>query len=572
MAQFTADELQDYADGYRQDLDEFLQFWENTSEGIDHVRGGFWCGLSHDGKRNSDNKFCWFQGRGLWVWAHLLADMGAEGYRSAKRFEIAQKTRDFILAFLREPGADGRPDWRRLRVSVEGNGTAFPKGPTAQPADPDSISTTGYGIAFCAEGLQEYHLALVRARGAGDEEALVEAHRALRAFVAMMDDPGRAGGEGYLPRPHPGVRSMGHHMILLRLVTNLLRTLEATRAAGLERCADAAAAVATADELEALARRCAGAIMERFYNPHLGLINEALPHDYAPYAEDDTAAEAARDPGGGHDPNGDFVYLGHAIEALWMVMDEAVRTRDGALFDLAAHRLRAHLERAWDAEGGGGIIRSCHARSPDADAAIHDKWGKVLWAQEEAMIGCLMVAEHAPDAHPWAAAWFRKVYDYTQRNFRLEPHGFPGYKVGGGRDVAFEESYNMGYPAVVNRKEHYHLPRELMLCHKIVARLRRRRGGGAPAHRWRADAPLPLERRLRMRDGLVLAARVWGDSGGREPDERWLFLHGWLDNAASFDRLAPLLLAQQARQGQQARQQPPRLARPALIIVISPGT
>ena len=54
-----------------------------------------------------------------------------------------------------------------------------------------------------------------------------------------------------------------------------------------------------------------------------------------------------------------------------MVMDEAVRTRDGALFDLAAHRLRAHLERAWDAEGGGGVIRSCHARSPDAAAAIH---------------------------------------------------------------------------------------------------------------------------------------------------------------------------------------------------------
>jgi pimeloyl-ACP methyl ester carboxylesterase len=37
--------------------------------------------------------------------------------------------------------------------------------------------------------------------------------------------------------------------------------------------------------------------------------------------------------------------------------------------------------------------------------------------------------------------------------------------------------------------------------------------------------------------GLRVAARAWGPPAG----PRWLALHGWLDNAKSFDRLAPLL-------------------------------
>jgi len=54
--------------------------------------------------------------------------------------------------------------------------------------------------------------------------------------------------------------------------------------------------------------------------------------------------------------------------------------------------------------------------------------------------------------------------------------------------------------------------------------------------------PTVEEIRLTGSDGLRLAAKRWTGATAAGGGPRILALHGWLDNASSFDRLAPLLL------------------------------
>jgi hypothetical protein len=60
-----------------------------------------------------------------------------------------------------------------------------------------------------------------------------------------------------------------------------------------------------------------------------------------------------------------------------------------------------------------------------------------------------------------------------------------------------------------------------------------------PSDAWRDDI-------LVLPTGFKIAVRIWGDetAAADRPQDRWIALHGWADNAATFDRLAPLMLRQ----------------------------
>ena len=132
--------LKQLRDEYRDRLfRRYLPFWHRG--GLDEKSGGIICELNDEGAVASDEKFIWYQGRAIWVYAYLYNNFGND-----ERFlKIARRTRDFMVE--RMHAGDGR--WhekvRRDGTVVEGPGKNV------------------YGALFAAAGLAEYYKATGRA-------------------------------------------------------------------------------------------------------------------------------------------------------------------------------------------------------------------------------------------------------------------------------------------------------------------------------------------------------------------------------------------------------------------------
>lgn len=394
-------------DRYRRYLfDDFLPFMDRFV--IDHRYGGFMCITDYDGARASDTKDCWFEGRGIWIYAFLYNHLARE-----QRFlDVARKSAAFILSVR---PADGSL-WPR-QFSRDGKTLGLP-------------DTAIYGALFVAEGLQEL------AQATGERQHRETAKRLILDCVARYDrdDYEPAIGQTYLgpeARPYPGARIQGVWMVLIRVITQML-TREADR------------------ELAAVADRCIDAVVRYHYNPRFRLSNELLNHDLSR-------------------PNNEYeqlVYPGHAIETHWMLMQEALRRNDGALFGVLCERFRRHVEVAWDNVYGGVFRNLVHV---DNNTWTLDK---VLWAQEEVLIGSLLVYEHTGEA--WAKAMFDRTLDYVEATYPLAKHGSPMWIYAGNRTVDVAE-----FRTRPKRIEHYHHPRHLMLNLLALDRLIAR--GGKPS-------------------------------------------------------------------------------------------
>ena len=390
---------------YRRYLfDDFLPFMDQFI--IDHELGGFLCNTDRSGRNLTLTKRAWFDGRGIWVYAFL--------YNRVKRdpsyLETAKKTVDFVLR-------------------VQPNRNELWPGSYTREGTPlaDSVADI-YGNLFIAEGLAEF------SNASGDAEYWNLAKGILLTCLSIYDREDYVYPVDYGPSA-PFVhapRVLGHWMVLLRTASGLLRQKSDL-------------------EIAKIAGRCIDAIMNHHYNPDFALLNEALHHDLS------------RPEG----PFSQFVYTGHAIETMWMIMDEAIRTRDRKLFGLASERLKRHVEVAWD-DIYGGVFRSLD----DVDNNIW-KLDKVLWAQEEVLIATLCMIEHTGD--PWAFHWFDKMYKYVLDKYPLEKHGFRLWSIGGDRKVTFVKESA--------RVENYHHPRHLMLNMLSLERIIN--AGGKPGASWR---------------------------------------------------------------------------------------
>ncbi len=275
----------------------------------------------------------------------------------------------------------------------------------------------GYAGLFMAEGLMEV------ARATGDQETLDLAVASFWKGVEIYDNPERESPQGYVPASYPGMRIQGFEMVTTVLLTQLVQMVPDPK-------------------LEARLNHAVDVVLSKFHNPAYGLNNEILYHDY----------------GRPDDANEDFIYLGHAIETFWMLLHEAVRRKDQGLLDTVAQRLERAIEVAWD-DVYGGFFRAMHVNGETT-------FDKVLWLQEEVLIGTMILLEHTD--LKWPEWWFARTFDYVQEKFPLKKHGFPMWQMGGDRKVTHQPH--------TSRKGNYHHPRHLMHNLLVLERMIERGG------------------------------------------------------------------------------------------------
>ncbi len=385
-AEFSLKQLKDQ---YHRDLfDDFLPFMDKYV--IDHEYGGFMCNTDADGRNITQNKNLWFEGRGIWVYSFLYNHLA----REPKYLEVARKSVEFIL-----------------KAKPPAKSTLWPRDFTREGKPLSGPEIEIYGDLFVAEGLSEY------SQAANEPGYWDMAKEIVLNCVSIYDQPDYNPniGETYLgpgARPFPGARIQGVWMVLVRTATQML-----------EKRDDA--------EIRDVAQRCVDAVVNHHFNPEFRLNNELMNRDLSrptnEYAE--------------------LVYTGHSIETLWMVLEEAVRLRDRALFDLVALRFKRHVEVAWD-DVYDGVFRNL--QNVDQNMWSLDK---ALWAQEEVLVGSLFILEHT--GAQWAKDMFTKTFVYVHAKFSLKRFGYPIWIPAADRKVTFEKH--------ITRVENYHHPRHLML-------------------------------------------------------------------------------------------------------------
>jgi mannose/cellobiose epimerase-like protein (N-acyl-D-glucosamine 2-epimerase family) len=322
--------------------------------------------------------------------------------RDPHYLEIARKAKDFMLAHF--PQKDG---WWAEVVSREGK--------VLKPFHGDT-----FGMYFAAEGLQEY------AYASGDDKARATAFRLMKKLFAYMNQPGVTDPE----TGGAGVRSQGVWMVTLRTATQILR-----------RWNDA--------EISAMGQQSVDAVIHKHYNPEFGLNTETLNLDFSRPKE-----------------TANITVLGHSVETLWMIMDEALRRNDQALYDLCVQRVRRHLDVGWDYVFGGladsvNVDQGCYQWPVDNPvgtdlefrAVGEYKWVKTSWSIDEVLLATLNITEHK--GYEWAVHYFDLAQDTFDKKFSLKPHGLPLFQIFGDRRVTFQPHSG--------RQENYHHARQYML-------------------------------------------------------------------------------------------------------------
>lgn len=266
------------------------------------------------------------------------------------------------------------------------------------------------------------------ALASGDESYATLARATFDQILHRRSDP-----KGSYSKLFPGTRpavALSLPMILINVTQELAWQLEPAAA-------------------DAIVDRCLGEVFSLFLDEERQLLHEHV-------APDGTKLDTFE---------GRTLNPGHALEAMWFVLDLAERRRDRTLADRAVEIALRTLEFGWDREHGG-IFYFLDARGHPPQQLEWDQ--KLWWVHVETLVTLLKGRRLTGSDACWT--WFERVHDYTWQHFP---------------DPQFGEWF--GY---LNRRGEvllplkggkwkgcFHVPRGLQLCWRELELLR---DGAAP--------------------------------------------------------------------------------------------
>lgn len=109
---------------------------------------------------------------------------------------------------------------------------------------------------------------------------------------------------------------------------------------------------------------------------------------------------------------------GHAIEAMWFIMNLGIRKNDSKLVEKAEKIMFRQLEHGWD-DTYGGIFYFMDIKGHPPQQLEHDQ--KLWWVHVETLVA--LAKTYAYNQNPKAAAWFKKVHEYTWNHFKDSKNG-----------------------------------------------------------------------------------------------------------------------------------------------------
>lgn len=191
-------------------------------------------------------------------------------------------------------------------------------------------------------------------------------------------------------------------------------------------------------------QECIREVMEVFYEPNSGLILENVTPD----GKFSDSFE------------GRLLNPGHAIEAMWFIMDLGVRQNDVALIEKAVKITLDTLEYSWDKEFGGIYYFLDLKGAPPQQL----EWNqKLWWVHVETLIALLKGYLHTQNPACWE--WFERVHAYTWKHFPDPSHGeWFGY---------LDRRGDILLPLKGGKwKGCYHVPRALYVCWKTLEEIK----------------------------------------------------------------------------------------------------